>query len=129
MECKTISHINKDNKAVLKNKKKYKTFEDAKKDADILNQLDCVHSKKVVYKCSICDNYHIGTSEISLNKEVNVKKFYGKMLTPKIVGKIDLNIFPQKDTTSKTLKRLKQERTDQEIEILHFQFLLKYKLL
>ncbi len=83
--------------------------------------MECVHSKKVVYKCTICNNFHVGTSEISLEKQVKVEKFYGKPSIPKVVGFVDLSKFPPKKVKIKEITR-----TDQEIEQVHLQFLIKY---
>jgi len=115
MECKTINHVNKGGKAILRNKKKYNNFSDAQKDADRINEQECAYSRRVVYKCTQCNFYHVGTSEASLNKPV-----------PKKIGVINTSRAP-KVVGFMNLKDL-EIRTDRELDLLHFQFLLKYGL-
>ena len=94
MECKTIKSFNKRNKPIFEHKIKHSTFEIAQNEANRINNLKKTFIKRVIYKCSKCDNFHVGTSFEMLENN-NVSRGWHQKL-PKVVGNIDLAQFEKK---------------------------------
>lgn len=98
MECKTIKRVKKDGKPIIVNKKKYKTLYDAQIAANSINIKPKIYIKRVVYQCTQCEFFHVGTSSEMLdNKKMEKPKWYGpRSIRVNVIGTIDLSQFDKK---------------------------------
>jgi hypothetical protein len=68
--CQTLKFINKDGTRVYKEKKKFKTFEDALIEARRLNTLPQTIHKFEAYKCKSCLRFHVGRTPKLLHPDL-----------------------------------------------------------
>lgn len=110
MECKTIKRVKKNGTPIIVNKKKYETLYDAQVAANNINAKPNIYIKRVVYQCSQCEYFHVGSSTEMLDnkKKITKPQWVGpRSIRLNVVGTIDLSQFDKlKEPVVKGLEKI-----------------------
>jgi hypothetical protein len=112
MECLTISGYKKNGEAVMKEKIKHETFALANIEANRMNSKKNIFIKRVPYKCSLCQKYHVGTTfEMLKNKQIETKHLGVRMIRLNVKGFIDKSLLLKKQKMPSLHKRERKLKT------------------